>query len=98
MEDGGDGAPMEKLINDRVKAGITEGLKSTKTGPQKLKQQLRAKDTEGGKGQPSEPRSNGQKQSVRFAVSSKEKENSPLRPTTPKPNHERKRKRRRTSE
>ena len=76
MEDDGDDAPMEKVINDRVKAGITEGLKPTQAELQKLRQQLRAKGTRGGKGQPSEPRSNGQTQSVRFADSSKEKQNS----------------------
>ena len=69
MEDGGDDAPMEKVIDDRVKAGITEGLKPMQAELQKLRQQLRVKGTGEGKGQPSEPRFNGQMQNVRFADS-----------------------------
>ena len=84
----------KEVIDDRVKAGITEGLKPMQVDLQKFKQRLRAKDTGGRSGQPSEPISNDQNKSVRFADSSKEKENSPLRPTTPKPNRGRRRRRR----
>ena len=55
IEDGGDDTPTMKVIDDRVKAGIMKGLKSMQAELQKLKQQLRAKITGGGKGQPSKP-------------------------------------------
>ena len=74
MEDGGNNAPMEKVIDNRVKSGITEGLKPMQAELRQLKQQVRAKGTGGGKGKLFETRYNGQKQSVRFLDSSKEKD------------------------
>ena len=45
MKEGSDDAPMEKMINDCVKLGIAGGLKPMQAELEKLKQQLRAKDT-----------------------------------------------------